>query len=127
MIPLTGANIYMASAITEMSVDELLKRQREAEHTYKVKHDREWAIEFFDKDDTWYDEVTKKVKDISADLPKDMDHRERTIKLYGWIADMFPNKYFSIPMEMNTKYAAAYCVKLILTNPSGYLQAISWD
>jgi len=126
-IPLIGNNIYLVSAMTGLSVEEIQKMMREAEIESKKKHDREWAIEFLGKDEAWYDEAMEKIAAIEKTLPKDIDHREKTIRLYGWIADSVPEIPLDIPLEMDSTYARADSIKLIMTNPGLYLKIINWD
>lgn len=69
----------------------------------------------------------EKIKIIDQSLPKDINYKERTIKVYGWIADTIKHKSLSIPMESNIEYARADCIQLILTNPNLYLKITNWD
>ena len=69
----------------------------------------------------------QKIKEIAARLPDDLDYKERTIKMYGWIADTITHKELSIPMETDREYARADSVEMILTDPKLYLKIINWD
>jgi hypothetical protein len=125
-IPLIGSNIYLASALTGVSVQELDKKIDEARDKRQKDENRKWAIAFLGKDEQWYDEAMKKIETIQSSLPKDIDHKEQTIRLYGWIADSV-SKNLTIPMETDHTYARAYCVELVLTNPDLYTKVINWD
>jgi len=126
-VPLNRANIHLVAAKVNTSVEELLEKRDEAEHLRKEEHDKQWAIDFLGKDEQWYDEAMLKIKEIAATLPDDLHHKERTIKLYGWIAETIKHKALSIPMETDTEYARADSVEMILTNPKLYLKIINWD
>ena len=127
-IPLNNrANIALASAITGASVDEINDQIIEASKKRIEEDNKQWAMSFFNKDEQWYDTTLEKVKQIESTLDKNINHKEKTIKLYGWIAQEIPNKHFSIPMETNHEYATAYCIELILTDPSMYHKIINWD
>ncbi len=41
----------------------------------------------------------KKVEGIGVSLPENMDPKERIIKKYGWIADVFPDKPLYLPLS----------------------------
>ena len=126
-IPLCEQNIYAAAAIADISVEELQKMQNESEVKYKKDKDKEWALGKLGKDEEWYDNTMKKVEEIRSTLSDDLDYKEKTKKLYGWIANDVSNVNLSIPMEIDKEYAQAECVELILTNPDMYLKIISWD
>ena len=127
VIPLYGQNIYVAAAIADISVEELQNMQHESEEKYRKDKDKEWALGKLGKDEEWYDNTMKKIEEIRSTLPDDLDHDDRTKMLYGWISKEVSNVDLSIPMEMDKEYAAAECIKLILTNPNMYLKIISWD
>ena len=127
-IPLTDRrNISIVSAVTGIEMDKLQEKIDDANMRYKKKCDIEFAYSFFGKDEKWYNETIQRVKEIAKSIDKDLNYKNRTIKLYGWIADEFPDKNLTIPMEFDKKYAAAHCVELILTNPDLYHKVINWD
>lgn len=127
IIPLYGQNIYAAAALADVSVDELLKMKSESEIQYKKDKNREWAIAKLGKDEEWYETAMKKVEAIRLTLPDVIDYKEKTKRLYGWIAMEVHNVNLSIPMEMDKEYSEAECIELILTNPDMYLKIIHWD
>ena len=127
IIPLYGQNIYAAAATADVSVEELLEKQQESEAQYKKDKDKEWALDLLEKDEAWYDDTMKKIEEIRSTLPDNLDYKEKTKKLYGWIAEEVSNVTLSIPMERDRGYAAAECMELILTNPDMYLKIINWD
>ena len=126
-IPLYGQNIYAAAAIADISVEELQKMQHESEVKYKKDKDKEWALGKLGKDEEWYNNTMEKIEEIRSNIPDDLDYKEKTKKLYGWIAKEVSNIDLSIPMEMDKEYAAVECIELILTNPDMYLKVINWD
>ena len=126
-IPLYGQNIYTAAALADISVEELLEKKQESEAKYKKDKDKEWALDLLDKDEKWYDDTMKKIEEILSTLPNDLNPKEKTKKLYGWIAKEVRNVDLSIPMEMDREYSEAECIELILTNPDMYLKIIHWD
>ena len=127
-IPLNSrSNILMASAITGMSMDKIYDKMYKASVEYKKEKDKEWAIGFFQKDEQWYEATLEKVKQIESTLDENMDYKEKTIKLYGWIAKEVPKRHYSIPTETNQEYATARCIELILTKPDAYLKILNWE
>ncbi len=126
-IPLYGQNIYLAAAIADVPVEELLEKQQESEAQYKKVKDKEWALDLLGKDEKWYNDAMKKVEEIRSTLPDELNYKEKTKKLYGWIAKEVSNVDLSIPMEMDQEYSEAECIELILTNPDMYLKIINWD
>ncbi|MCI0501513.1 MAG: hypothetical protein L0Y61_07175 [Epsilonproteobacteria bacterium] len=127
IIPLYGQNIYTAATLADVSVEELLKMKSESESKYKEDKNREWAIAKFGKDEEWFEATMKKVEAIRLTLPDDINHKEKTKRLYGWIAKEVHNVDSSIPMEMDKEYSKAMCIELILTDPDRYLKIIHWD
>lgn len=127
VIPLYGQNIYAAAAIADVPVEGLLEKQQESAAKYKKDKDIEWALDLLGKDETWYDEAMKTIEEIKSTLPENLDSKEKTKKLYGWIAKEVNDVDLSIPMEMDNEYAHAECIRLILTNPDMYLKIIHWD
>ena len=127
IIPLYGQNIYAAAATADVSVEELLEKQQESEAQYKKDKDKEWAIDLLKKDEARYGNTMKKIEEIRSTLPDNLDYKEKTKKLYGWITEEVSNVTLSIPMERDTEYAEAECIELILTNPDMYLKIINWD
>ena len=121
------ANIALASEMSGLSADEISKMTISAAKKKQKSDEKQWAIEFFDKDEEWYESTLKKVEEISLTLDSDINRKEKCIKLYGWIAYEIPQKKFSIPMEMNREYATAQSIKLILTDLSCYHKIINWD
>ncbi len=126
-IPLYGQNIYAAAAIADISVEELQKSQNESEDKYRKDKDKEWALGKLGKDEEWYDNTMKQIEEIRSTLADNLDYKEKTKKLYGWITNEVSNVNLSIPMEMDKEYSEAACIELILTNPDMYLKIINWD
>lgn len=126
-IPLTGNNIYLASAVSGLSVNELVKMRSEAQYRAERKAKREWALDFLGKDEAWYDKAMEKIAAIEKTLPDDIGYREKTIRLYGWIADSVPEISLDIPLETDTAYARASSIELILTDLDLYKKIINWD
>ncbi len=126
-IPLNRANIHLVAAMVDTSVQELLEKKDEAERLRQEESDKQWAIDFLGKDEQWYDEAMQKIKEIKATLPDGIGYKERTIKMYGWIADTITHKDLSIPLETDHEYARADSVEMILTNPKLYSKVIRWD
>jgi hypothetical protein len=126
-IPLTGDNIYLAAAVSGLSVAELERMKFDAQQQAKEKEQKEWALDFLGKDEAWYDDAMQKIAQIEATLPEGVGYREKTIRKYGWIADSVPQISLDIPMQTDTKYARAYSIELILTDLDGYKRVINWD
>lgn len=126
-IPLTNSkNILLASSITNIPVDELTEKIVTLKNDYKKRQDILWAIDYLDQNEKWYDETVKKVSKIEATLDKNLNHKEKTIKLYGWIAKSL-DMHFDIPVETDREYADAYAINLILTDHNAYLKILNWD
>ena len=111
----------------DISVEELENKRIEAKQKFEDEQNRKWAIAKLGKDEAWYADTIQKIEDIKVTLSKEINYKERTIKLYGWIADSFPNLNLSIPMQSDTEYARADCICLILTDPSMYHKITNWD
>ena len=126
-IPLNGQTLYTAAAMADISVDELLEMDRESRAQYKKDKDKEWALDQLGKDEAWYDAAMQKIEEIKSTLPEGLNYKEKTKRIYGWIAEEVSDIPFSIPMEMDDEYARAHSVELILTNPDVYLKIINWD
>jgi len=126
-IPLNGQTLYTAAAMADISVDELLEMDRESRAQYKKDKDKEWALDKLGKDEAWYDAAMQKIAEIKSTLPEGLNYKEKTKRIYGWIAEEVSDIPFSIPMEMDDEYARAHSVELILTNPDVYLKIINWD
>ena len=127
-IPLNSrANIELASIVTGCSVDEIYNLMRKSAEKEKQEYIKQSALNFFGKDEKWYDETLKKIEQIESTLDKNIDGEERIIKLYGWIAQEMPDKNFIIPMSGTREFSIAYCVMLRLTDPDGYRKIINWE
>ena len=126
IFPLNGRNIYTASALTGIPVAELAKKKNEAMIKSKSESDKKWAINFLEKDEQWYEETMVKIEAIRSKLPKDIHHKEKTMKLYAWIADTV-TRSLDIPMETDHKYARASSIEMILTNPDLYHKILRWE
>ena len=121
---LNNQQMAIASAITGISASDINKSYLEQ----KKENDIKWAIDFFEQDRAWYDNTMQKIKEMEKELPDNMYHREKTIKLYSWLIDEVPqNRDLSIPLEMDRRYSKSECIKLVLTNPDMYFKILSWD
>jgi len=120
----TKQNMGTLAGNLNISVEEFDEEMSKSYREFKRKQDKEWAIEFFHKDEKWYKETKKKVEKIRKTLPKDISAKEEVIKLYGWIET---KKNFSIPLMTDEKYVNAWCIEMVLTNPDAYLNSQKWD
>lgn len=126
-IPLTNAgNFQTAAAMAGISAEELMQKMFDAQQETKKKNQKEWVLDFLDKDEVWWDETLQKVEEIRASLPKDLDYKKKTIRLYGWIAESL-GRQFDIPMEPDRKYADASGIKLLLTDLDAYHRIMNWN
>ena len=108
---------------------ELYGQIIDAKLSFKKEQDIRWAYEFFRKDEKWYEETMLKIKRIKSTLPENIDHREATIKMYGWV-EKNGKKNLSMPMIYDKQYpdyCHAIAVESVLTNPDSYLRAINWS
>ena len=124
---LTRQNMHIIASEMNISVEELENKRIKAKQNFQDEQDKQWAIAKLGKDEAWYADAIQKIEDIKATLPNDIDYRERTKMLYGWIAESVPNLNLSIPMESDIEYARADCISLILTDPSMYHKITNWD
>jgi hypothetical protein len=128
-IRVTGRNIHLLADEVGVSPKNLYNEMVDAKISFRREQDKRWAYEFFGKDDEWYDETMKKVREISENLSKDMNPIESTIKKYGWITKN-GKKELSMPMLYNEEYpefAHAIAVEYILTNLNSYHSAMNWN
>lgn len=123
---LDDGHIVSTARLTGIPLEELIRKREESLHERKAEQDKQWAIGYLGKDEQWYEEAMKKIGYIESNLVESMNHKEKTIKLYGWIADTI-KKDLSIPLESDYEYARASSIELILTNPDLYNKIIHWD
>ena len=121
---LTQKNIHEVAASEGMTAEELDKKMQKAYSDMRARQNRDYAINFFYKDEAWYEETLTKVQEIRETLPDNLSGKEKIKRLYGWIE---PQRRLTMPLECDMEYAHASCVEMILTNPDLYLKVISWD
>ncbi len=126
-LPITRHNFAAVACIAGMSVAELNSEIQKAEADFRKQKNREWAINLFRKDEKWFDDALATIEAIRATLPKDMDPKEKIIRLYGWIADTVEPSLLTQPMMADSEFRRADSVYLILTNPALYLKIRNWD
>jgi len=128
-IRITRNNIHQLADEVGVSAKYLYNDMVDAKLAHKRAEDKRWAYEFFRKDEKWYDETMKKVRNIRESLPKDMNPFEATIKKYGWI-EKNGKRELSMPMVYEKdypEYAHAVAVEYILTNLNSYHSAMNWN
>lgn len=128
-IRITRNNIHMLADEVGISAKDLYNDMVDAKLAHKRAEDKRWAYEFFRKDEQWYDKTIDKVRNIRESLPKDMNHIEATIKMYGWI-EKNGKKELSMPMMYEKdypEYAHAVAVEYVLTRPDSYHSVMNWD
>lgn len=128
-IRITGNNIHLLANEVGVSAEELYSNMIDAKLAFKKEQDKRWSYEFFGKDEEWYDETMKKVKEVRDSLPADINHYESIIRQYGRITKN-GKKNLGMPMMSHDdypKYAHAVAVEYILTNPDSYNRAMNWD
>lgn len=129
-IRLTRDNIHLLADEVGVSAKDLYNGMVDAKLTHKRAEDKRWAYEFFSKDEQWYDETMKKVREIRDSLDDDINPIEATIQIYSWITRGNGKKDLSMPMmyeEDYPEYAHAVAVEYILTNQDGYHSAMNWN
>jgi hypothetical protein len=124
---LTRQNMHIIANEMDISVEELEKKRIQAKQDFQKQQDKIWTMEKLGTDIVWLEQTLKKVHEIGCSLPKDTDTKERTIKMYGWIAEQFPKMNLSMPLQDRNEYTRADCMGLILTNPSMYRKIQNWD
>ena len=127
---ITRDNIHLLSNEVGISAKDMYNDMVDAKLAHKRTEDNRWSYEFFRKDAKWYDETMKKVQEIRERLNEDMNPKEATIKMYGWITRSNGEKDLSMPMmydESYPEYAHAIAVEYILTNPDSYHSAMNWN
>ena len=130
IIRITRDNIELAAALAGVSTAEVAEKLSKARSEFFKQQQIEAACEFFGKDEAWYHETMKKVEEIGASLPKDMDPKEQIIQKYGWIADAFPDKPLYLPPigeEMSREFMRAESAHLILTDYDVYVKCKNMD
>ena len=121
----TGSLAIEAGISVEVFQDTMVKSMLE----FKKEQDKQWSYNFFGKNSQWYDETLEKVHRIKESLNDDLSHKEKTIKMYGWI-EKNGRKNLSIPLMYDKdlpEYAHAVAVEYILTNPDAYHKMMNWD
>ena len=129
-IRLTRNNIHLLADDVGVSAKDLYNDMIDAKLAHKRAEDKRWAYEFFSKDEKWYDETMEKVLKIRERLSDDVNPKEATIQMYGWITRSNGKKDLSMPMMYNEnypEYAHAIAVEYILTNQDSYHSAMNWN
>ena len=128
-IPLNRGNLQMVAALTGIDPVKLARAMVEEKIRNAKEGKIEAACEFFGKDRAWYDKTMEKVWQIEKELPKELDNKERIVRMYGWIAESFPDKNFNLPFyfDETREFMKANAVKLILNDYDLYLKIINWD
>ena len=129
-IRITRDNIHMLADDVGVSAEELYYEMIDAKLAFKREQDKQWAYEFFGKDEKWYDKTMKKVREIRDNLDDECSPKEATIKKYGWITRRNGKKDLSMPMMYSDEYpeyAHAVAVEFILTNADSYHKMMNWD
>lgn len=116
----------LASAKTGLSMQEIAKMKNQAAIDTKKKNDKKWALQELGYDEKWWDEAWIKIDKIKASLPKDMDYKQKCIKMFGWIKPTNGRRY-TIPTETDQEYAHATSIELIMTNHDLYQKILNWD
>ncbi len=124
---LTRQNIHIIATEMDMPVEELEAKRVKAELDFQKQQDKIWTIEKLGIDAVWLEQTLKKAHEIGCSLPKGTDNKERTIKMYGWIAEQFPKMELSVPLQKRSEDTRADCMGLILTDPSMYRKIQNWD
>ena len=57
-------------------VEDLYHEMIDTKLAYKKEQDKQWAYEFFGKDEKWYDETMQKVTEIRESLDEDIDPKD---------------------------------------------------
>jgi len=128
-IRITRDNIHHIADEEGVSAVEIYNEMVDTKLLFRREQEKRWAYVFFGKDENWYEETMKKIRNIRECLPKDMNPIEATIKKYGWI-EKNGKKELSIPMMYDKNYpdyAHAVAVEYILTNLANYHRAMNWD
>jgi hypothetical protein len=125
-IPLSNNNIYIAAALAEVEVEEVVEQLNTAYSRHYDATIRHQAAEIMGYDEQWYDETMAKIDEISKTLSEDMDRKECEVALYGWVRPK-NGQMLTIIMSKNDIYTHAYAVKIILHQPYLYDKINSWD
>lgn len=128
-ILLTKQNIPIVAASLGISTSEMFEQMRQAKYEHKKKQDMQFILSFFNADEKWYKETADKVAKIAASLPEGIGHKEKTIKMYGWIEkDTKISGSLSIPMELDYEYSASTAIQMVFTGQIDlYHKIMRWD
>jgi len=127
-IPITSNNLHCVATSVGISADELQSKVEKSKLDYKKEQDMKYILDFFNADEQWYLETKEKVNEIDKSLPEDLDHKERIIKMYGWIKnDTKISGSLNIPFR-NPEYGAASSIEMVFNGQIDmYLKIINWD
>ena len=126
-IPLTQENIHTVAAQNNISASDLYDKMVESKLDYIQEQRKIGAYSFFRKDEAWYDETIKEVERIALTLPDSLSTKNRTVKMYGWIANQFKDLNLSYPFESDREYMRANAVSIIFENVDSYRKMSNWD
>ena len=126
-VRLTRDNRHIIFSELNITVEDIEKDMIQAKLDFPKQQNKIWIIQKLKKDSVWLEQTLKKVHKIRCSLSKDMDYKEKTIKMYGWVANQFPKMELSMPLQERSEYTRADCMELILTNPSMYRKIQNWD
>ena len=94
---ITRNNIHLLADEVGMSAKDLYDEMVDAKLAFKREQDKKWSCAFFGKDERWYDETMQKIWNIRDMLPEDVNPKEATIKMYGWIEKNRKKKWHPSP------------------------------
>jgi len=128
-IPINRQNITLLASGLGVSTEELVEQVNQSEIDHKKKQDMKYILNFFNTNETWYKKTKEEVKKIAASLPEDIDYKDRTIKMYGWIENETKiSGNLNIPMEFNKRYSAASAIEMVFNGQIDlYRKIMNWD
>lgn len=120
--------LYIAAGLG-IPEGELMDKIHEAEFAFKKRQDMAYILSFFNADEKWYEETKDKIARIASTLPQGMDHRERTIRMYGWIEkETIISESLDLPLESDRAYSAAHAIEMVFTGDiDTYHRIMNWD
>lgn len=128
-ILITKKNMPYIAASVGIPESQLIDKTLEAEIAFKKRQDMKFLLSFFNENEKWYQETKDKVAKIESTLPKGINHREKTIKMYGWIAkETNISGSLNLPFESDPEYSAAHAIELVFTGEIDlYHKILNWD
>ncbi len=128
-IPLTKQNISVVAASIGISTSDLVDEMNKSKLEYSDEQNFKYILSFFNADEEWYEKTKAKIEKIRKTIPDDMDHKIRTIKMYGWIKNETNiSGFLSIPLETDREYSEAHCVEMVFNGEIDiYKKIINWN